>query len=181
MIKPNNRALGAKGKQANRAYGPREIHPYPRLRRYFPRRGKFALRSASKLTSNSRHSAAKTSPSGGGAVGRRGAFPTRQRRGCMVFHARQGGFKCFIHQQEQHSDELATSGGFSPFGALRHHLSPAVRGHNKAPYNILFICGSKVSTGLLSHRLRGEGGGAATKGGVLFSRPKGGWHVFPRP
>ena len=31
---------------------------------------------------------------------------------------------------EQHSDELATSGGFSPFGALRHHLSPAVRGHN---------------------------------------------------
>ena len=54
------------------------------------------------------------------------------------------------------SAELATSGGFSPFGALRHHLSPresvslgsqvaitplrtkfacrpAVRGHNKAP------------------------------------------------
>ena len=26
--------------------------------------------------------------------------------------------------------KLATCGGFSPFGALRHHLSPAVRGHN---------------------------------------------------
>ena len=51
-----------------------------------PRRGKFALRSASKLTSNSRHSAAKTSPSGGGAVGRRGAFP-RAKRGCTVFAA----------------------------------------------------------------------------------------------
>ena len=31
------------------------------------------------------YSAARTSPSGGGAVGRRGAFPSRQRRGCMVF------------------------------------------------------------------------------------------------
>ena len=51
-----------------------------------PRRGKFALRSASKLTSNSRHSAAKTSPSGGGAVGRRGAFPRAS--------ARLYGFSC---------------------------------------------------------------------------------------
>ena len=59
--------------------------PIGGCRHHFPRRGKSTLRSASKLISNSRHSAAKTSPSGGGAVGRRGAFPTRQRRGCMVF------------------------------------------------------------------------------------------------
>ena len=59
---------------------------------------------------------------------------------------------------------------FPPFGALRHHLSPkgkrvtgfsghcvplqiqfpchpAVRGHNKAPYNIPLISGSTLSTG----------------------------------
>ena len=41
----------------------------------FPRRGNFALRSAFGPISILRHSAAKTSPSGGGAVGRRGAFP----------------------------------------------------------------------------------------------------------
>ena len=39
--------------------------------------------------SSSLYSDAKTSPSGGGAVGRRGAFPSRQRRGCMVFPARK--------------------------------------------------------------------------------------------
>ena len=34
MIKPNNRAFGTKGKQAILAtLG--EMHPYPRLRRYF--------------------------------------------------------------------------------------------------------------------------------------------------
>ena len=41
----------------------------------FPRRGNFALRSAFGPISILRHNAAKTSPSGGGAVGRRGAFP----------------------------------------------------------------------------------------------------------
>ena len=39
-----------------------------------PRRGKFALLSTSELISISRHKGAKTSPSGEGAVGRRGAF-----------------------------------------------------------------------------------------------------------
>ena len=34
-------ALMGEGKQANHAFGVMEIHPYPRLRRYFPRRGKF--------------------------------------------------------------------------------------------------------------------------------------------
>ena len=34
MIKPYNRAGGAKGKQANLA-SPVEMHPYPRLRQYF--------------------------------------------------------------------------------------------------------------------------------------------------
>ena len=35
-----------RGKPYNRAFGAREIHPYPRLRRYFPRRGKSALHFA---------------------------------------------------------------------------------------------------------------------------------------
>ena len=64
-----------------------------------PRRGKSALRSASKLTSISWHSAAKTSPSGGGAVGRRGAFPSRQRRGCMVFQRAKRGLHVFPSRQ----------------------------------------------------------------------------------
>ena len=34
MIRPYNRALGAKEKHANRA-SPEEMHPYPRLQRYF--------------------------------------------------------------------------------------------------------------------------------------------------
>ena len=51
--KPNNRACGAL-----------EMHPFCRLRRRLPRRGRFALHSASGLISISRHSAAKTYPSG---------------------------------------------------------------------------------------------------------------------
>ena len=62
---------------------------------HFPRRGKFALRSALDLISTSRHSAARISPSGGEAVGRRGAFPTRRRRGCMVCHRAKPGCKGF--------------------------------------------------------------------------------------
>jgi hypothetical protein len=49
MIKPLQPPWRAKGKQANRACGVREMHPYPRLRRYFPRRGKFWRRYASEL------------------------------------------------------------------------------------------------------------------------------------
>ena len=90
--KPNNRACSAL-----------EMHPYPRLRRYFHLKVKrlttfcasltllqnvFAvhpgggsllysqLLNSSELISISRHKGAKTSPSGGGAVGRRGAFQT---------------------------------------------------------------------------------------------------------
>ena len=62
-----------------------------------PRRGKFALCPAFELISISKHSAAKTSPSGGGAVGRRGAFP--RAIGAVVWFslARKGGCKGFIH------------------------------------------------------------------------------------
>ena len=76
LIKPYNRPVG-RGKQANRAFGPMEMHPYPRLRRYFPRRGKSALRLPSSFISCTKDSAAKISPSGGDAAegGRRGAFP----------------------------------------------------------------------------------------------------------
>ena len=77
------------GKPNNRAFGAWEIHPYPRLRRYFPRRGKSSLPSASELISISRHKAAKTSPSGGGAVGRRGEFPSNVARfACFLFALR---------------------------------------------------------------------------------------------
>ena len=41
MIKPLQPPLRAKGKHANHAFGVLEMHPYPRLRRYFPRRGKY--------------------------------------------------------------------------------------------------------------------------------------------
>ncbi|WP_297011026.1 hypothetical protein, partial [uncultured Dialister sp.] len=59
-----------------------EMHTYPRLRRYFPRWGKSALRGAFVLISISSHSAAKICPSGEDAAGgsRRGAFPTGKAR-----------------------------------------------------------------------------------------------------
>ena len=76
-----------------------EMHPYPRLRRYFPRRGKFALCPAFELISISRHSAAKTSPSGEGAAagGRRGAFPRAIGAVGLFSLARQGDYKGFIN------------------------------------------------------------------------------------
>ena len=75
--KPNNRAPPG-GKQANRPVGRLKCTPSAAYRRRLPRRGRFALHSASGLISISRHSAAKTSPSGGStaAGGDRGAFPT---------------------------------------------------------------------------------------------------------
>ena len=41
LYKTFTTALTGEGKQANHAFGMMEMHPYPRLRRYFPRRGKF--------------------------------------------------------------------------------------------------------------------------------------------
>ena len=61
--KPNNRASPG-GKQANRPVGRLKCTPSAAYRRCLPRRGRFALHSASGLISISRHSAAKTSPSG---------------------------------------------------------------------------------------------------------------------
>ena len=85
--KPNNRASPG-GKQANRPVGRLKCTPSAAYRRRLPRRGRFALHSASGLISLSRHSAAKTSPSGGStaAGGDRGAFPT----GAARFY----GFRC---------------------------------------------------------------------------------------
>ena len=75
--KPYNRASPG-GKQANRPVGRLKCTPSAADRRRLPRRGRFALHSASGLISISRHSAAKTSPSRGStaAGGDRGAFPT---------------------------------------------------------------------------------------------------------
>ncbi len=130
--KPNNRACGAL-----------EMHPYPRLRRYFPRRGKFALLSASELISISRHKGAKTSPSGGGAVGRRGAFLSPVRavglfssgRSLVVWFSIRGCHKLkLLPLPSTHSAPLvapATKGGAAGrqhlYGAHRAPSSPAQR------------------------------------------------------
>ena len=108
--KPYNRASPG-GKQANRPDGrwkctpsaacggvsPREsvsrdfqvaVAPLQITFACHPGGGRFALHSASGLISISRHSAAKTSPSGGsGAQHQKGCISTRRRRGCMVFAA----------------------------------------------------------------------------------------------
>ena len=63
-----------------------EMHPF--CLRHLPRRGRFALRSASELISTSMHSTAKSSPlrgKGGTEGTKRGAFPSRHRRGRRVF------------------------------------------------------------------------------------------------
>ena len=115
MIRPYNRALGAKGKHANRASpdGNAPLSPpaavllhgkashviFRSLRfltnhvRLPPQRGKSALRSAFVLISISKHSAAKISPSGGEAAagGRRGVFPSPAGRFACFPLARQGG------------------------------------------------------------------------------------------
>ena len=87
-----------------------------------PRRGKFALRSASKLTSTSRHSAAKTSPSGGGAAagGRRGAFPRATGAVGLFSLARQGDYKGFINWRRSRPPQpFEPSAPFEPFEPSR--------------------------------------------------------------
>ena len=70
---------------------PWEMHPFWCLRHHFPRRGKSALRSAYVLIRIAMVSIERISPTGGDAVGRRGAFPSRRRPGWPVFPpARQG-------------------------------------------------------------------------------------------
>ena len=94
--------------------------PYPRLRRYFPRRGKFALRSASVLISPSRHSSAKICPSGEDAAagGRRGVFPSPVRAVGLFSPARQGGCEGFIIRgapsKVQNTPPLSPKGDVSP-------------------------------------------------------------------
>ena len=53
------------------------------LSHHFPRRGKFSRRSASRLINISMHRGAKISPSGGGAVGRRGCISNARRAVCL--------------------------------------------------------------------------------------------------
>ena len=68
----------------------------------FPRRGKFALRSALGIISTSMHSTAKSSPSGGsGALAPKGVHFQRPQGGLLVFPRPPGrlyGFRC----QRQH-------------------------------------------------------------------------------
>jgi hypothetical protein len=85
-----------------------------------------------------------------------------------------------VIRYEQYYDELVAYGDFPPFGALRHHLSPAVRGHNKAPYNIPLICGSKVSTGCCPTACGGKVVAQPPKGERISSRRRRGLPVFPR-
>ena len=65
-----------------------------------------------------------------------------------------------------------------PLWCLRHHLSPAVRGHNKAPYSIPLISGAKVSTGCCPTACGGKVVAPATNGGCFSNARKGGCTVF---
>ena len=65
------------------------------LTHHFPRRGKSSCHSSFVLIRNSKIRAAKISPSGGdvAAGDRRGAFPSRRRRGCTVLRAKQSSLR----------------------------------------------------------------------------------------
>ena len=78
----------------------------------------------------------------------------------------------FCHiSRSKHGGESATSGGFSPFGAYGTTFPPQKRGHNKAPYSIPLISGSKVSTGCCPTACGGKVVAPATKGGAAFPSP----------
>ena len=87
--------VSTKGKHADQA-SPDGNAPLSPLRGTSTRRGKSTRRSALGLISSSRHRAAKTSPSGGGPVGRRGAFPMGEGRLYGFSLALWGGFEGFI-------------------------------------------------------------------------------------
>ena len=76
------------------------------------------------------------------------------------------------------SAELATSGGFSPFGALRHHLPPAERWDNKEPQSNPFISRTTISTGCSATACGGSPAKRAR--GMLFPRPPGRLYGFRR-
>ena len=80
----------------------------------------------------------KTSQPGLRPAGNTPPIPLARQGGCMFFqrakrvwlvsHERKSGCEGFIHKQGQHSDELATSGGFSPFGAYGTTFPPLCGG-----------------------------------------------------
>ncbi len=128
-------------------------------------------------------------------------IPLARQGGCMVFqrakrvwfvsHKRKPGCEGFIHKQGQHSDELATSGGFPPFGAYGTTFPPLCGGTIKLRITFRsYICGSKVSTGCCPTACGGKVVAPATKGGrfslarkggcMVFQRAKQVWLVFPR-
>ena len=84
-----------KGKHANQAAPDGNALLSP-LRGTSTRRGKSTHRSALGLISITKYRAARTSPSGGGAVGSRGAFPTGEDRLCGFPFAPWGAFEGFI-------------------------------------------------------------------------------------
>ena len=85
----------------------------------------------------------------------------------------------FCHiSRSKHGGESATSGGFSPFGAYGTTFPPQKRGHNKAPYSIPLISGSKVSTGCCPTACGGKVVAPATKGGLFSIARKGGCEGF---
>ena len=73
------------------------MHPF--CLRHLPRRGRFALHSAFVLISISKHNAAPLPPPGEVVRStQRGAFPSRRRRGCMVFHSAERNYKTHRRQ-----------------------------------------------------------------------------------
>ena len=114
--------------------------------------------------SSSLYSAAKTSPSGGGAVGRRGAFPSRQRRGCMVFPRPQGGlpvfpgrkpgYKGFLYiapQAPPQPSQPKTASNLRPLGPVG-PINPRLRSRRQslAPWAV-FVAFFPFFLGLVGH------------------------------
>ena len=58
----------------------------------------------------------------------------------------------------------------SPLWCLRHHLSPAKAGAQQPVLYLEPLMNTKVRGALLSHRLRGEGGGASHQRGAAAHR-----------
>ena len=90
LVKPYNRAFGAKGKHADQA-APVGNAPLSPPRGTSTRRGKFALHSVFALISNARHSAGKSAPSGGKVV-------RQHQKGCISI-GRQPGWHVFLSRQ----------------------------------------------------------------------------------
>ena len=131
MIKPNNRAFGAKGKQANRA-SPVEMHPF--CLRHLPRRGRSALRFLVELCGAMLSTHSPPSEAGGKVVAP-ATKGGRRRQAAIILapvgaylHPAKDWFQQFAFGFISRNSIAMISGlrplFFPPLWCLRHHLSP---------------------------------------------------------